>query len=180
MATFVISVNAEREHARTHAFRITAGAPFALPIIMRMLMTLWLTLGTVLFAQTDNGRGGRQGGGTGAGAPVVSEIVAVQVMLHRSGFSPGEIDGRAGTNLRQAIAAFQRANGLAESGQPDQMTWQRLSERNSGQPPLTSYVLTEADVAGSFVRDIPEDLMAQSKLQALGYRNPLEAIGEKF
>jgi lipoprotein-anchoring transpeptidase ErfK/SrfK len=145
---------------------------------MRMLMTLWLTLGTVLFAQAEKGRGTPQDAPR-TGAPVVSEVLAVQVMLDRAGFSPGEIDGRAGSNVKQAIIAFQRANGLAESGQADQMTWQRLSEA-AGQPPLISYTLTDADVAGPFVGDIPEDLMAQSKLKALGYRSALEGIAEKF
>jgi lipoprotein-anchoring transpeptidase ErfK/SrfK len=43
-----------------------------------------------------------------------------------------------------------------------------------------TYTLTEADVAGPFQPDIPKDLVEQSKLQALGYRDPLEALAEKF
>jgi len=114
------------------------------------------------------------------GAPVVSETLAAQIMLDRAGFSPGEIDGRAGANLKRAAMAFQRAQGLTESGQVDQMTWQRLSEQAGNQTPLTTYAITDADVAGPFVTDIPTDLMAQSKLKALGYRSVLEALAEKF
>ena len=114
------------------------------------------------------------------GAPVVSETLAVQIMLDRAGFSPGEIDGKAGANLKRAAMAFQRANGLPESGQVDKMTWQRLSEQGGNQTPLTTYTITEADVAGPFESDIPTDLMAQSKLKALGYRTALEALAEKF
>jgi lipoprotein-anchoring transpeptidase ErfK/SrfK len=76
--------------------------------------------------------------------------------------------------------AFQRAHALAESGQVDQTTWQRLSEQAGNQTPLTTYAITDADVAGPFVSDIPTDLMAQSKLTALGYRSALEALAEKF
>ena len=148
---------------------------------MRTLVTLWLVFGTVALAQTDGSRAARQGSPVPTtGAPVVSETLAVQIMLDRAGFSPGEIDGRAGANLKRAAMAFQRANGLPESGQVDKMTWQRLSEQAGNQTPLTTYTITEADVAGPFESDIPTDLMAQSKLKALGYRTALEALAEKF
>ena len=114
------------------------------------------------------------------GAPVVSETLAAQIMLDRAGFSPGEIDGKAGANLKRAAMAFQRAQALPESGQIDQMTWQRLSEQAGNQTPLTTYAITDADVAGPFVADIPTDLIAQSKLKALGYRSVLEALAERF
>jgi lipoprotein-anchoring transpeptidase ErfK/SrfK len=148
---------------------------------MRTLCAIWIVLGTVALAQTDQPGASRQGSRVATtGAPVVSETLAVQIMLDRAGFSPGEIDGQAGANLKRAAAAFQRANGLAESGQIDQMTWQRLSEAAANQTPLITYTLTDADVAGPFVADIPTDLMAQSKLKALGYRTALEATAEKF
>jgi lipoprotein-anchoring transpeptidase ErfK/SrfK len=40
--------------------------------------------------------------------------------------------------------------------------------------------VTDADVAGPFQPEIPSDLVAQSKLPSLDYRNPLEALAEKF
>jgi lipoprotein-anchoring transpeptidase ErfK/SrfK len=115
-----------------------------------------------------------------AQAPVVSDVMAAQAMLDRLGFSSGEIDGRMGTNVRGALNAFQHAQGLPMTGQLDPATWQRLNEQTSREQPLVTYVITDADVAGPFTPDIPKDLMEQSKLQALGYRNPLEAIAEKF
>jgi lipoprotein-anchoring transpeptidase ErfK/SrfK len=115
-----------------------------------------------------------------AGAPVVPETVAVQVMLDRAGFSPGEIDGRAGANLQRALAAFQRSNGLTESGRLDQATWDRLASTTGAQAPLHTYEITADDVAGPFVPAIPDDLVQQASLKALSYTSALESIAERF
>jgi lipoprotein-anchoring transpeptidase ErfK/SrfK len=120
------------------------------------------------------------GMGSAAQAPVVSDVLATQVMLDRAGFSPGEIDGRAGPNVSRALTAFQRAHGLATTGTIDAATWQRLIERVGTLQPLIAYSISDADVAGPFTASIPDDLMRQAGLSALGYRNPLEAIAEKF
>ena len=111
-------------------------------------------------------------------AQTFSDTVAVQVMLDRGGFSPGAIDGQPGANLKRALAAFQRANGLIESGVADDQTRERLGVTAS--PALTAYQISETDVAGPFTAAIPSDLMAQSKLEKLGYQNALEAIAERF
>jgi lipoprotein-anchoring transpeptidase ErfK/SrfK len=107
-------------------------------------------------------------------------VLAAQVMLDAAGFSPGEIDGKAGANFGRAIAAYQQSRGLTASSKVDDQTLERLRQDFKGQPPLVSYTITDADVAGPYQPDIPKDLVAQSKLPSLDYRNALEAIAEKF
>ena len=110
---------------------------------------------------------------------VVNGPLAAQVMLDRAGFSPGEIDGRAGRNLQRALVAFQRVQGLPVTGGVDEATWTALSNRAGGQPPLVTHVITPEDLAGPFVA-VPADVMAQSTLETLGYSSPLEELAERF
>ena len=66
-----------------------------------------------------------------ARGPSPATVIKEEILLDRAGFSPGQIDGQAGTNDRKALAAFQGANGIKPSGRLDAATWDRLTATSS-------------------------------------------------
>jgi lipoprotein-anchoring transpeptidase ErfK/SrfK len=98
-------------------------------------------------------------------APLDMQTLATQVMLDRAGFSPGEIDAHRGPGTDRALAAYSKSGGDAGA---------------TPQDALTDYTITDQDAAGPFTSAIPADMMAMSKLPALGYTSLAEMLGERF
>ena len=110
--------------------------------------------------------------------PARPTYLRLQVLLDRAHFSPGEIDGVGGENTRTALRVFSAVHGLREVADVSPQTLRAL-EGKEPVPTLVPYTVTEDDVRGPFVM-IPNEMMDQANLPALGYQSALEALGEKF
>ncbi|HKF25477.1 MAG TPA: L,D-transpeptidase, partial [Candidatus Acidoferrum sp.] len=110
--------------------------------------------------------------------PGRSRELETQILLDRSGFSPGEIDGKTGQNSRRAQAAFANAHRIVGGLGNGAGVLQGLGAGKT--EPLATYTITEQDAAGPFSEAIPEDMTERAKLPGLYYTSVLEQLGEKF
>lgn len=106
-------------------------------------------------------------------------ILHVQVILGKLGFSPGVLDGREGQSLTGALRGFQESRGLKVTGAMDAATLRALHQYR-GWRPTRELIVAPSTAAGPFTNPFPKDPVEQSKLPQLNYRNLLEKLAEQF
>ncbi len=102
----------------------------------------------------------------------------VQILLDRSGTSPGVIDGFKGGMSESAIKAFERREGLVIDGVLDQQVWDLL-QPYATQGMTMNYTITQSDAEG-LVDAIPTDYAEKAAMSAMGYTSIAEKLGERF
>lgn len=107
-----------------------------------------------------------------------ARMAKLQVLLDRDHVSPGVIDGFHGGNVSKAISAAQRMAGLSETGVLDAQLWAVLEKDRPDA--FVAYEITEDDVAGPFVPQMPTDYAEMAQLPGLSYRHPVEMLAERF
>jgi lipoprotein-anchoring transpeptidase ErfK/SrfK len=109
-------------------------------------------------------------------APKISreDEISIQIGLDDAGFSPGQIDGKWGGMTRQALMAWQQANGLKMSGEFDAVT---AANFPAGEANYTNYVVTIEDLAK--LTKIPEDWKERSQLTNMWFETVVEMVAEK-
>jgi lipoprotein-anchoring transpeptidase ErfK/SrfK len=107
-------------------------------------------------------------------------VLRVQILLSRSAFSPGIVDGRWGRNTEKAIYWLQRREGIRPTGHIDQRTWQRLQEL-SGEPVdlVREQQLSEDEVAGPFIT-LPREYYDRRDLDCQCYESLAEKLAERY
>lgn len=117
--------------------------------------------------------------GQGDLPPGQSALTAkVQILLDRSGVSPGVVDGFRGGMSESAIKAFERMKGLPQDGRMDPQVW-ALLEPLAASPLTSTYVVTDKDAEG-LVDKIPTDYAEKAQMEALGYTSITEKLAERF
>ncbi|NDW07003.1 L,D-transpeptidase family protein [Jiella pacifica] len=107
-----------------------------------------------------------------------AQVAALQILLDRAGMSPGVIDGRMGSNVNKAAAAYREKFGRTlETGNP-----QALAEEldATGGPAIIEYEITNEDAAGPYVASIPSDYGEKAKLPEMSYERVSERLAERF
>jgi peptidoglycan hydrolase-like protein with peptidoglycan-binding domain len=56
-----------------------------------------------------------------------SQVQEMQRILSQKGFDPGDVDGYIGPDTQEAIREFQRSEGLAVTGNPNEQTLRALA-----------------------------------------------------
>jgi len=105
----------------------------------------------------------------------------LQVMLDRSGFSPGIIDGTWGKNAAKALTWFRIASGMdsTPTRSIDRATYDKLAAAAQSTPLITTHEVTMDDMEGPFVQ-IPDGVYDQAKLKCLCYSSTAEGLAEQF
>lgn len=102
----------------------------------------------------------------------------VQILLDRSGISPGVVDGWRGGMSESAMKAFQRRSGLPITGRLDHAAWDLLQSYTA--EPLTADYTITADDASGLVDHIPADYGEKAMMSSQGYTSILEKLAERF
>ncbi len=113
-----------------------------------------------------------------SGVGAKEQIASYQIMLDRAGASPGAIDGRSGSNVDKASAAFGEITGRFIN--PADPAAIQAELENTGGPAFRDYLITNEDVGKQFVAEIPTDYALKAQLPAMAYTSVTEMLGERF
>lgn len=107
-----------------------------------------------------------------------AQVAAFQILMDRAGISPGVIDGRMGSNVDKAVAAYEEKYGDHIDPTNVQAMVEQLDA--TGGPAIVSYTITDKDVAGPYLAAIPDDYSEKAKLPAMSYTRVSEMLAERF
>ena len=115
----------------------------------------------------------------------VEATTRLQVFLDRANFSPGKIDGRYNEVTKKALALYRESRGEQAQTAPSRPNAKSNAAPDvngldlaSAEPVFIPYTVNEADLQS--IGPLPKDVAQQAKLKFLPYRDPADALAEKF
>src|SRR5438094_4901623 len=109
----------------------------------------------------------------------------LQIFLDRANFSPGKIDGRYNEVTKKALALYRESRGEQAQTVPSRSNAKLNAAPDvngldlaSAEPVFIPYTVNEADLQS--IGPLPKDVAQQAKLKFLPYRDPADALAEKF
>src|SRR4029077_9267266 len=115
----------------------------------------------------------------------IEAATRLQIFLDHANFSPGRIDGRYNEFTWKALTLYRESRGEQPQAPPSQphAPPNRAPDVNgldlgSIEPVVIPYTVSEADL--QTVGPLPGNVAAKAKLKFLPYRDPADAIAEKF
>ncbi len=109
-----------------------------------------------------------------------TSVLRTQLLLDRTNFSPGIIDGKWGKNTEKAVYWLQKSNGIPAHGEVDKTTYEKIVEL-AGKPDklIVEQKLTAKDVEGKFEK-LPADIYEKAKLDCMCYESLEEKLSETY
>ena len=144
----------------------------------KYLTYLALILATPAAAFTPDDINNAQFTGTTLADGQSALTVKLQVLLDRSGISPGVIDGYAGGMSESALRGFEAREGFKVDGLLDQQVWSALGGDNDPAV-LQEYTVTQEDI-DALSDSIPDNVAKKAELKKLGFVRVTESLAERF
>ena len=106
------------------------------------------------------------------------DVAALQILMDRVGASPGVIDGRFGSNVDKALAAYREITGV-QLRTTDTVGIKEALAKTGGDA-FANYTITPEDAAGPYVASVPADYSEKAKLERMSFTSVTEALAERF
>jgi lipoprotein-anchoring transpeptidase ErfK/SrfK len=113
----------------------------------------------------------------------IEAATRLQILLDRSNFGAGKIDGSYNELTWKALALYRQSRGEQPQPPPPDAKGNpapdlKSLDLNTVQPVFISYAVTPEDLQNA--GKLPASVKEQAKLKSLLYRDPADAIAEKF
>ncbi|MEP9373068.1 L,D-transpeptidase [Mesorhizobium sp. KR1-2] len=106
------------------------------------------------------------------------DVASIQILMDRAGASPGVIDGKFGSNVDKALAAYRDITGTNLKSTDTAEIKAALAA--TGGDPFVTYTITPEDAAGPFVASVPADYSEKAQLDHMSYTSVLQMLAARF